>query len=423
MTYKLAASDQARLEQQRNALREHLRQVVNGEGGLFFDETISCNRAFLIRWVQSQFGRDTNWDGYRQNGWHLDHAVPVSSFDMDSTEQRQIANCYRNIQPMRAQRNLIKGNRIVPHDPKVSVCPAADAAPFRFTDWAFVPKRGRLAHAHHAAFLDAVDAIASHEANRAGLQHVGGPEAILTRFVRNLVSRDQIRRVMDWLPRARVSNDDPPQLYTVRRKNAQPMAAAPIPEMVDALRDFLAENWHLVADAAWLEAILKGEPSDNPKAHAAVRRFLVEVLERGLFPAVNAGHMLTFREAEVLRQIACGKTTKETASALAIAVPTAANHLANVKAKLDIKSTGALIAFGIANRITAAVVDDRADALERLNEAWNAAPWFDRQTFIRQVFSRRRNPSAAQKAGFNAVLKKTLHAPPPGWSGSRQSRG
>jgi DNA-binding NarL/FixJ family response regulator len=60
---------------------------------------------------------------------------------------------------------------------------------------------------------------------------------------------------------------------------------------------------------------------------------------------------LTPRELEVLRCIAEGCSTKETASRLSISFKTAACHRHRIMQKLGVHGTGALVRFAIANRV------------------------------------------------------------------------
>jgi DNA-binding NarL/FixJ family response regulator len=68
-------------------------------------------------------------------------------------------------------------------------------------------------------------------------------------------------------------------------------------------------------------------------------------------PSRSALNGLTPRELEVLRCIAEGHSTKETASRLAISFKTAACHRHRIMQKIGVHGTGALVRFAIANRV------------------------------------------------------------------------
>lgn len=53
-----------------------------------------------------------SWENYGKNGWHLDHIIPLSAFDLTDPEQLKIACHYTNIQPLWARDNLVKSNKI-----------------------------------------------------------------------------------------------------------------------------------------------------------------------------------------------------------------------------------------------------------------------------------------------------------------------
>jgi len=73
---------------------------------------------------------------------------------------------------------------------------------------------------------------------------------------------------------------------------------------------------------------------------------------RGGAPA-NAAHEAnpTRREREVLKLIGEGATTKEVAQRLGISVKTAQAHRDNVKQKLDLRSTAAMVRYAIKHKL------------------------------------------------------------------------
>lgn len=53
------------------------------------------------------------WENYGFYGWHIDHIKPCDSFDlMNSKEQEKCFN-YRNLQPLWAEENFKKSNKVV----------------------------------------------------------------------------------------------------------------------------------------------------------------------------------------------------------------------------------------------------------------------------------------------------------------------
>lgn len=58
--------------------------------------------------IERQFKKGMNWDNYGE--WHIDHIIPLSSA---KTEERLKRLChYTNLQPLWAEHNISKGNRI-----------------------------------------------------------------------------------------------------------------------------------------------------------------------------------------------------------------------------------------------------------------------------------------------------------------------
>jgi hypothetical protein len=67
-----------------------------------------CTRAEFMRHLESQFADGMTWDNRKVDGWHVDHIVPVCSFDM--TIHEQAAKCwhYTNMRPVWAKENQSK---------------------------------------------------------------------------------------------------------------------------------------------------------------------------------------------------------------------------------------------------------------------------------------------------------------------------
>ena len=73
---------------------------------------MGCNVEFLKLYLESQFQTGMNWENYGLHGWHIDHIIPVSSFDL--TDITQVYKCfhYTNLQPLWAVDNLHKSNKV-----------------------------------------------------------------------------------------------------------------------------------------------------------------------------------------------------------------------------------------------------------------------------------------------------------------------
>ena len=79
---------------------------------------LGCSTKELKLWLEKQFysnpetGEIMNWENYGFYGWHIDHIIPLSSFDLTDREQFLKACCYTNLQPLWAKENIEKGNKI-----------------------------------------------------------------------------------------------------------------------------------------------------------------------------------------------------------------------------------------------------------------------------------------------------------------------
>lgn len=80
---------------------------------------IGCTRDELRQYIEMQFKPGMNWDNYgrqrgRRRAWHIDHIIPIASFDLSQEEERHKAFHYTNLQPLWAMDNIKKSNRKVP---------------------------------------------------------------------------------------------------------------------------------------------------------------------------------------------------------------------------------------------------------------------------------------------------------------------
>lgn len=72
---------------------------------------LGCSVDSLKLYLESKFQPGMSWDNYGIFGWHIDHIVPLSKFDLNDMEQFKIACHYTNLQPMWSKDNWSKGNR------------------------------------------------------------------------------------------------------------------------------------------------------------------------------------------------------------------------------------------------------------------------------------------------------------------------
>ena len=70
---------------------------------------IGCSPEFLKEYLETQFVNNMCWEN--RNEWHIDHIIPLSSA---KTEEEMYKLChYTNLQPLWAEDNLKKSNKIL----------------------------------------------------------------------------------------------------------------------------------------------------------------------------------------------------------------------------------------------------------------------------------------------------------------------
>lgn len=72
---------------------------------------LGCSIDELKIHLESKFQPGMTWGNY--GSWHIDHIIPLNSFDLRSKDQFLSANNYTNLQPLWAKENLSKGSKHV----------------------------------------------------------------------------------------------------------------------------------------------------------------------------------------------------------------------------------------------------------------------------------------------------------------------
>ena len=79
---------------------------------------LGCNISELKKYLESQFypnpktGEEMIWENWSRDGWHIDHKIPLSSFNLEDREEFKKACHFSNLQPLWAEENLRKGNKV-----------------------------------------------------------------------------------------------------------------------------------------------------------------------------------------------------------------------------------------------------------------------------------------------------------------------
>ncbi len=99
-----------------------------------------------------------------------------------------------------------------------------------------------------------------------------------------------------------------------------------------------------------IAAIRKMANDENFLDLEIARDFAHDVFYTKRFSATTVGGVISEREEEVIRLIACGFSNKEVAAKLEISVKTIETHKARAMSKLQLNSRSELLRFAVANR-------------------------------------------------------------------------
>lgn len=93
-------------------LRSRLFNAIKGDykkGSAISD--LGCSISFFRDYIASKFKQNMSWDNYGY--WHIDHIIPLASFNLNNRDEILKACHYTNLQPLWAKENLLKGSRLI----------------------------------------------------------------------------------------------------------------------------------------------------------------------------------------------------------------------------------------------------------------------------------------------------------------------
>lgn len=94
-------------------LRSRVRRAIeiNQKAGSAVKD-LGCTVDELKIHLENQFRKEMSWDNYGKKGWHIDHILPLSKFDLTDREQFLKACHYTNLQPLWYDENIRKSNKV-----------------------------------------------------------------------------------------------------------------------------------------------------------------------------------------------------------------------------------------------------------------------------------------------------------------------
>lgn len=100
--FKLARNLRSRIG---SALREG--GHVKGTGS---EELLGCTVEEARKYLESLFEEGMTWDNNTKDGWHIDHIIPCTAFNLSDIEEQKKCFHFTNLQPLWASDNESKGS-------------------------------------------------------------------------------------------------------------------------------------------------------------------------------------------------------------------------------------------------------------------------------------------------------------------------
>ena len=108
--YKPKTTNQKLINTMRNRLCNFLKRGYNSKT---LPNIIGCSIEQLKQHLEKQFKIGMTWNNYGKYGWHVDHIIPCSNFDLIKIDEQKKCFNYLNLQPLWALENILKGNKIL----------------------------------------------------------------------------------------------------------------------------------------------------------------------------------------------------------------------------------------------------------------------------------------------------------------------
>lgn len=112
--YKKTYKDKPPKEKLINNIRSRIKKLILRKTANT-KTLLGCSVEYLMKHLEERFypnpetGEQMTWENKGLYGWHIDHIIPLSSFNLSDPDQLKKACHYTNLQPLWAKDNYEKG--------------------------------------------------------------------------------------------------------------------------------------------------------------------------------------------------------------------------------------------------------------------------------------------------------------------------
>jgi len=101
----------------KNFSRQMLQSIRKKKNGHHWERFVNYTADELIKHLESRFKDGMSWDNYGRNGWHIDHIIPKSIFNIKTVGDKAFKKCWslENLQPLWECENMSKGSKLFYH--------------------------------------------------------------------------------------------------------------------------------------------------------------------------------------------------------------------------------------------------------------------------------------------------------------------